>query len=96
MSHLLATERVSNLIFDIGLHHGQDTDFYLKKGFRVVAFEADPGNAEFCRNRFARELADGRLTIVEGAITENSAGGEVKFYRNPDHSLWGSTSEIGR
>lgn len=97
MAQLLNTKKNSDLIFDVGLHHGQDTDFYLKKGYRVVAFEADPGNAAFCRQRFASEIADGRLEIVEGAITEDvSSNGEassVKFYRNADHSLWGSTSE---
>lgn len=97
MSVLLNTAKDPNLIYDVGLHHGQDTDFYLKKGYRVVAFEANPGNAAFCRERFAVEIADGRLTIVEGAITEdisnNGNSGSVKFYRNENHSLWGSTSE---
>lgn len=96
MSELLQTPKDSGLIFDIGLHHGQDTDYYLKKGFRVVAFEADPRNTEFCRKRFSSAIADGTLTIVEGAITEASAASEagtVKFYRNEDHSLWGSTSK---
>jgi hypothetical protein len=32
----------TNLIFDMGLHKGEDTDFYLRKGFDVVAFEANP------------------------------------------------------
>lgn len=100
MSVLLNTANDPNLIYDVGLHHGQDTDFYLKRGYRVVGFEADPGNAQFCRERFAREVADGRLTIVEGAITEdfnnnsdNGCRGPVKFYRNENHSLWGSTSQ---
>lgn len=97
MSNLLTTPKEPTLVFDVGLHHGQDTDFYLKKGYRVVAFEADPGNAAFCRHRFASEITDGRLTIVEGAITDvaTQINGteEVKFYRNADHSLWGSTSE---
>ncbi|MGB2751019.1 MAG: oligosaccharide flippase family protein, partial [Pyrinomonadaceae bacterium] len=97
MSKLLQTPKDPNLIFDVGLHRGQDTSFYLKKGYRVVAFEAAPENAAFCRERFAEEIADGRLTIVEGAITEDPAAGEpdgkVRFYRNEDHSLWGSTSD---
>ena len=25
------------LIYDVGAHRGEDTEFYLKKGFRVVA-----------------------------------------------------------
>ena len=29
-------------IFDLGFHEGGDTDFYLRKGFRVVAVEAYP------------------------------------------------------
>lgn len=92
------TPKDPGLIYDVGLHHGQDTDFYLKKGYRVVAFEADPANAAFCQLRFAAEIAAGNLTIVEGAITENRSlnghnDGMVKFYRNADHSLWGSTSE---
>ena len=97
MSKLLKTEKNSNLIYDIGLHHGQDTDFYLKKGYRVIAFEADPDNTELCRSRFADEIADGRLVIIEGAISENvhsnGHAAEVKFYSNPDHSLWGSTAD---
>lgn len=99
MPDLIPTAKVSDLIYDVGLHHGQDTDFYLKKGFRVVAFEADPRNAEFCRDRFSSAIADGQLTIVEGAITEDvSSNGTthsdtVRFYQNADHSLWGSTSE---
>ncbi|MFM9903210.1 MAG: FkbM family methyltransferase [Pyrinomonadaceae bacterium] len=96
MPELLQTPKDPNLIFDVGLHRGQDSDYYLKKGFRVVAFEADPENAAFCRERFAAEIGDGRLTIIEGAITEellpNGEAGTVRFFRNEDHSLWGSTS----
>ena len=96
MSELIITPKHSDLIYDVGLHRGQDTDFYLKKGFRVVAFEADPLNASICRERFAEAIRDERLTIVEGAITEDSGGGgggEVRFYRNEHHSLWGSTAD---
>ena len=31
---------VTNLIYDLGSHNGQDSEFYLKKGFTVVAVEA--------------------------------------------------------
>jgi len=97
MSTLRTTAKDENLIYDVGLHRGQDTDFYLKKGYRVVAFEAEPANAAFCRERFADAIADGRLTIVEGAITENvKKNGSVpttRFFRNEDHSPWGSTSQ---
>ncbi len=79
-----------DLVFDVGLHMGEDTAFYLRKGFRVVAFEADPGLAAHCRARFDREIADGRLTIVEGAIASGDLGDTVTFYRS-SLSVWGTT-----
>ncbi len=83
-----------DLIFDVGLHRGEDTEFYLKKGFRVVAFEAAPDLAEACRVRLSKEIADGRLVIVEGAIVENpSPGKTVTFYQNPSRSMWGTVCE---
>ena len=51
--------KYSDLIYDVGFHQGEDTAYYLKKGFRVVAFEAHPtwrrhstavgGGSRFCR-----------------------------------------------
>jgi 16S rRNA A1518/A1519 N6-dimethyltransferase RsmA/KsgA/DIM1 with predicted DNA glycosylase/AP lyase activity len=85
-----------NLIYDVGMHQGQDTGFYLKKGFEVIAFEANPANAAFCRQRFAQAIEEKRLTIVEGAIVENASPEKeekVRFYMNVNHSFWGSTSE---
>lgn len=89
------TPKKENLIYDVGLHHGQDTEFYLKKGFDVVAFEANPENAALCRKKFADAIERKQLTIVEGAIVEKPsvAAEKVKFYRNVDHSPWGSTNE---
>jgi hypothetical protein len=57
-----------NLIFDVGMHRDEDTDFYLKKGFRVVSFEADPDLVEHCKRRFADQIARDQLNIIEGAI----------------------------
>jgi FkbM family methyltransferase len=88
-----SASKMQNLIYDVGLHQGQDTDFYLKKGFDVIAFEANPENAAVCRKRFAGALESGQLQIVEGAITENASEPMVKFYRNKDHSLWGSSRD---
>ncbi len=86
-----------NLIFDIGLHRGEDTEFYLKKGFRVVAFEANPDLVSHCRTRFQNEITTGRLTIVSGAIVprcELDNGKEtITFYRNEGLSVWGTVRQ---
>jgi FkbM family methyltransferase len=79
---------VANLIYDLGCHNGQDSDFYLKKGFNVVAVEANP---ELCslRQRFGREIAEGRFVLVEKAIGERL--GEIDFFVN-ERSIWGTTA----
>jgi FkbM family methyltransferase len=79
-----------DLIFDIGLHKGEDTDFYLRKGFKVVAFEADPELVAHCKARFRESIAGGRLRIVEGAIAPEAAGDRIVFYKNLQKSVWGT------
>lgn len=84
-----------DLIYDVGMHRGEDTDFYLKKGFRVVAFEADPDLVRQCRERFGVALQSNQLVIVEGAIVDDemaARSGTVGFFRNLDNSVWGTIS----
>jgi FkbM family methyltransferase len=86
-----------DLIYDVGLHKGEDTEFYLLKGFRVVAFEANPELIASCRQRFRSYIDEGRLTIVEGAVVGPEVVGAgsrtVKFYKNSDLSVWGTVRE---
>jgi FkbM family methyltransferase len=79
----------SDLVFDVGLHMGEDTAFYLNKGFRVVAIEADPELCERAAKRFAEAIRDGRLTLLNKALARKH--GLVTFYRNLDISVWGTT-----
>jgi FkbM family methyltransferase len=79
-----------DLIFDVGLHKGEDTDFYLKKGFRVVAFEAHPELITDCKARFQESIASQRLQIIEGAIAPEAAGARIAFYKNLQKSDWGT------
>lgn len=76
------------LIFDLGMHTGQDTNFYLKKGFRVVAVEANPVLAEKARVRFRRWIERGSLTILECAIAEDA--GNAEFFINESDDAWSS------
>lgn len=82
----------TDLIFDLGMHDGSDTAYYLKKGFRVVAVEADPQLADAGRARFAQAISDGRLTIVNKAIAERA--GTVVLNRS-ENTLW-STIDTDR
>jgi FkbM family methyltransferase len=81
----------SDLVYDIGLHKGEDTAFYLRLGYRVVAFEANPDLVAQCKRRFATEIERGQLTIISGAITYADAPSCVPFFRN-EKTVWGTTS----
>ena len=72
------------------MHKGEDTDFYLNKGFNVVGFEADPELIVFCKNRFKNEIAKKKLIIIEGAIVDRISNNRVKFYKNNVNSVWGT------
>lgn len=87
-------EKHDDLVYDVGLEAGNDSDFYLKKGFRVVAFEADAALAQAGRRRFADAIRENRFTLVEGAIVEPEvvASGQrtITFY--VAKTGWGTTS----
>lgn len=80
---------VDDLIFDLGMNTGDDTDFYLKKGFRVVAVEANPQLCAQALDRFRPQLAEGRLHIVNKAVAAQA--GEIELFLNEDVSGWSTT-----
>jgi FkbM family methyltransferase len=65
------------IIYDVGMHNGDDTAYYLQKGCKVVAIEADPALCEQARRRFADRLGDG-LEILNIGIAK--APGELDFF----------------
>jgi FkbM family methyltransferase len=83
---------IKDLIYDLGMHDGADTAYYLSKGFRVVAVEADPALAQSAALRFARPLAAKRLVVVNKAVAAKP--GRVVLHR-VENSIW-STLEQDR
>lgn len=83
-----------NLVYDVGMHRGEDTDYYLKKGFKVIGFEANPDLVKVCQKRFQKEIQKGFLKIVEGAIVEDTinqrVNDKVQFFKNSKKSVWGT------
>lgn len=78
----------NDLIFDFGFHNGDDTDFYLAKGYRVVAVEANTNLYLDGKKRFAKELDNGRLCLINKAISQEK--GEISFYVHPTNTDWSS------
>jgi len=73
------------LIYDVGMHNGSDTEFYLRKGFDVIAIEANPEYVARARQRFDVEITAGRLIVYDVALTD--VPGEVAFFVH-EHDDW--------
>lgn len=78
-------------IIDLGMHDGVDTEFYLKKGFRVVAVEANPELVGLAENRFEAAIQNRDLTIIPKAISHKE--GIVSFFINQENSAWSTLSD---
>lgn len=77
-----------DLIFDVGMHKGFDSEYYLRKGFRVVAVEANPLLARGVRERLKDWIQSGRLTICEVGVAADF--GLLDFYINGQQDDWSS------
>lgn len=78
----------SELIIDLGFHNGDDTGFYLAKGFRVVAVEANPGLVDYGQSRFKDEIKAGRLILLHKAVS--GTFGQVTFHLHSSKTEWSS------
>ena len=74
-----------DLIYDVGMHRAEDTEFYLAKGFRVIAVEASPELCAAAADRLRSYVDSGQLTIVQAAVADKE--GPVDLYLNP-RSEW--------
>jgi FkbM family methyltransferase len=73
------------------MHNGTDTEFYLKKGFRVVGVEANPSLADAAKIKFSAEIAAAHLTVENIGIS--NADVVRKFYINEQVDEWSSFEE---
>ncbi|MBE9005525.1 FkbM family methyltransferase [Fortiea sp. LEGE XX443] len=80
----------SNLIIDVGVNTGQDTEFYLKKGFKVIGIEAQPSTYESAKQRLKYYLDKGQLILLNVAVSPKDE--PVSFYANLEKDFWGTTS----
>ena len=78
---------MANLIFDVGMNNGDDTAYYLHRGYRVVAVEADPKLCDRARERFQHEIGSGRLSVENVGIAREE--GNLQFWIS-SKSVWSS------
>lgn len=80
----------SDLIYDIGAHRGDDTAWYLQQGYRVVAVEANPILAKELEKKFSDFTREGKLTVLNKAVTEKD-NETISFFISRDD--WRSSTQ---
>jgi FkbM family methyltransferase len=81
-----------DLIYDVGMNDGSDTAYYLSRGFRVLAIEANPLLVESAEERFARFIQAGKLRILNIGIADHC--GILPFWVNHEFSGWSSFNHV--
>lgn len=81
--------RQDDLIYDVGANNGDDTEYYLRKGFRVLAIEADPILIAVLQARFADAIAGGHVTLLNVVLAPERM--IAPFWICEDHNLWSSS-----
>ena len=79
------------LIFDVGVHDGSDSAYYLQRGFHVVGVEASPVMVANLQQRFAAEIATGQYELLHVGVAETE--GELTFWVCDDVPEWSSFDE---
>lgn len=78
------------LVYDLGVHRGEDTAFYLRRGFDVVGVEPNPCLVQQLRETFAAELQSGQFRLVDKAIGAQRGRGRMLV---GSVSVWGTLTE---
>jgi len=68
------------VIYDFGMNNGDDIEYYLLKSRRVVGVEANARLCDEVRARFPEEIEDGRLTILNVALSDVESSEPLTFY----------------
>lgn len=75
------------IIYDFGSNNGDDIPYYLLRSDLVVAVEANPELCTSIRGRFAKEISNGRLVVVNCVISNDASRTETLFYIHKTHHV---------
>jgi FkbM family methyltransferase len=79
---------VSRRVFDVGMNNGDDSAYYLSKGCKVIAVEANPLLVQRARGRFSAQIASGQMVIEHLGIWDRP--GKIKFWINEERDVFSS------
>jgi FkbM family methyltransferase len=68
------------IVYDVGMNFGDDSEYYLAKGYAVVGIDANPAACAHCEERFSDEIRQGRMTVVNMGVADRA--GSLAFHVN--------------
>lgn len=86
----------NDTILEIGPGKGALTEYLLKEAKKVIAVEKDHDLASFLSEKFAKEVSEGQLVLVQGDILDKSLyiyglkDGQYKLVANIPYNITGS------
>lgn len=60
----------NDLIIDVGMHRGEDANYYLKRGYNVIAIDANPNIIKYVNKKFEQEVKQKKLRVLNYAIAD--------------------------
>jgi len=75
-------------VIDVGMHDGKDSVYYAKRGFKVIAFEANPKLASQAVDNFNKHNLN--IEVRNLAISNHGSSADIPFYLNNKSSQWSS------
>jgi FkbM family methyltransferase len=79
---------MTGVIFDFGMNNGDDVEYYLFKGTRVVGVEANRDLCAQVESRFRAQIERGDLIILNVALSREETGEPLSFFvHKTNHTL---------
>ena len=76
------------LIFDIGMHKGEDLEFYLSEGAKIVSVDADPLLIEMAKRKFDKYIKSNQLILINKVLSD--IDGQELTFNISNNSVWNS------
>ena len=80
-------------VLDIGAHQGEDTEYYLARGHKVVAFECATRNIQILEDKFKHEIDEGNLILEKRALLKGGGEGKTATFYADELSVWGTLNQ---
>lgn len=83
-------ENAPGLIYDVGMHDGSDTAYYLHKGYKVIAIDANPELIQNAQNLFRSYIDRKMLVLLNVAISNQEGPASFSISKN---DVWSSLDD---